>query len=97
MEVLKDVSLLEISAKDEKKFTIVLYINGKIEKFDVKLFVSDKIFGVDFPDDLGIALREFPQVTQNLIQRLDDFRQKKNLDLPEILLEKQKIPELQAA
>jgi hypothetical protein len=97
MEILKNVSLLEISANGANKVIIVLKINGKIEKFDVRLLVSDEIFGVDFPSDLGIALRDFPQATQNLIRLIDDFRQNKILDLPEILLVKQKAPELQTA
>lgn len=97
MEILKDVSLLKISANGASNIKIILEINGKIEKFAVRFFVSDEIFGVDFPADLGIALRGFPQATQNLIQLIDDFRQNKILDLPEILLAKQKIPELQAA
>ncbi len=97
MGILKDVSLLEILADGTNNVIIILEINGKIEKFAVRLFVSDEIFGVDFPGDLGIALRGFPQATQNLIQLIDDFRQNKILDLPEILLAKQKIPELQTA
>jgi hypothetical protein len=97
MEILMNVRLLKISANGAKKVIIVLEINGKIKKFDVRLFVSDEIFGVGFPADLGIALRDFPQATQNLIRRIDDFRQNKILDLPEILLTKQKVPELQPA
>lgn len=97
MEVLRNVSLLEISANGAKNVILVLEINGKIKKFDVKLLVSDEIFGVDFSNELGLALRNYPQVSQHLVKLIDGFRHNKNLELPEVLLEKQKLPELQAA
>ena len=56
----KKVEFLDLKAKANGRFDLILKIKNVEKHFDVEIIDRDGIFGVDFPSELHIMLREFP-------------------------------------
>lgn len=64
--VSRKVKLLNFESKD-KKFYLALKIDGKTNTYEVNITDRAGVFGVEFPDELGLLLRSVPEVSRNII------------------------------
>lgn len=54
------IEFLDLKAKSNGRFDLILKIKNVRKHFDVEIIDRDGIFGIDFPSELHIILREFP-------------------------------------
>lgn len=74
--VSEKIKLLDIIEKDCEIFDIDLEIKGQRKTYQISVIDSHGLFGLEFPTDLTVALREFPnRETQNLIAKIKKFYQ----------------------
>ncbi len=63
----KQVEFLSIKEKPNGRFDLALKIKNVKRHFDVEIIDRDGIFGVDFPSELGLLLREFPMSHKEIV------------------------------
>ena len=61
------VEFLSIKEKPNGKFDLALKIENVKKHFDVEIFDRDGIFGMIFPTELNVLLREFPMSHKEIV------------------------------
>ena len=62
------VEFLDLKAKAIGRFDLILKIKNVEKHFDVDIIDRDEIFGVDFPSELHVILREFPFSHKDIVK-----------------------------
>ena len=63
----KKVEFLSIKEKPNGRFDLALNIENVKKHFDVEIFDRDGIFGMIFPIELNILLREYPMSHKEIV------------------------------
>lgn len=73
----KEIKLVGLTRKSGERFRMVLQLGNKHKSYDVAIADREGIFGVEFPDDLGLDLRGFPvEVNRNLLKDVKQQHQR---------------------
>ncbi len=62
------VEFLGIKRKSSGKFDLALQIADAEKHFDVQIIDRDGVFGVEFPTELSLLLREFPMAHKEIVK-----------------------------
>lgn len=63
------VKLLDLKGSGEK-YRLTVEVNKRRRNYDVTVFDRAGIFGVEFPDELGLMLRNAPDDNKNIVSAL---------------------------
>jgi len=66
------VEFLSIREKANGRFDLALKIKNIKRHFDVEIIDRDGVFGVDFPSELGLLLREFPMSHKEIVKSVQN-------------------------
>lgn len=66
------IEFLDIKPKSGDKFALVLQIENVKKHYDVNIIDRDGIFGVEFPAELNLLLREFPMATKEIVKSVEN-------------------------
>lgn len=62
-----EVKFLDLKRKANGRFDLILKIKDETKHFDVDIIDRDGIFGIDFPSELHILLRESPILPKEIV------------------------------
>lgn len=73
----KEIKLVDLKRKSDERFCMVLQLGNKHKSYDVSITDREGVFGVEFPDDLGLDLRSLPvEVNRNLLKAVKQQHQR---------------------
>jgi hypothetical protein len=74
MEKSNKFELKKIIEKSETEYILICLINDSEQKITAKIDSVEPIFGVHFPDDFLLIMRNFPPITlRNIVAEMKKF------------------------
>ncbi len=69
------VKFLGIEKKSGGKFDLALQIENAEKHYNVSIIDRDGVFGVEFPKELNLLLREFPLANKEIVKSVQNAYQ----------------------
>ncbi len=97
MDELNNFSILKITKTQNREYLLTCRINEEKRQISVRVEMEEPIFGINYSDNFILIMRNYPQLSRQLVGIIKNYHYGEKIDLPMTLLIEENVPELQAA